>query len=159
TIGTKPGDPSSEASPQFDFTSTEPDSTFECSTDGGAWSPCASPWAPDPLADGTHTVDVRAVDLAGNADPTPDSWTWLVDTTPPPTSRDEPPPNLRGTVTPSGPADDADGSAAAQVTFQYSVAGANTWQPVAVVGTPPYSTPLDTTTLPDGLYDFRTVAI
>src|SRR5205085_12202740 len=50
-------------------------------------------------------------------------------------------------------------SGVAQITFQYSVAGANTWQPIAVVGTPPYSTPLDTTTLPDGLYDFRTVAV
>jgi hypothetical protein len=35
------------------------------------------------LPDGTHTLDVAAVDLAGNEDPTPARYQWTVDTVPP----------------------------------------------------------------------------
>ena len=35
------------------------------------------------LLDGSHTFLVRAVDVSGNADPTPASFTWTVDTTAP----------------------------------------------------------------------------
>ena len=49
------------------FASTE-GGTFECRFDDGAWTPCASP-APVPAGGGI--VSVRAVDAAGNADPSP----------------------------------------------------------------------------------------
>jgi outer membrane protein OmpA-like peptidoglycan-associated protein len=58
-------------------------SGFECRLDGGAWAPCRSPFALSTLADGTHTLEVRSFDLAGNADPTPGSYTWTVDTVSP----------------------------------------------------------------------------
>ena len=35
------------------------------------------------LADGAHTLQARARDAAGNADPTPAAFTWTVDATPP----------------------------------------------------------------------------
>src|SRR5206468_10811547 len=38
------------------------------------------------LADGLHTFEVRATDPAGNADPTPDSRSFTVDTAPPNTT-------------------------------------------------------------------------
>jgi hypothetical protein len=49
------------------FSSTEP-GTFQCRFDDGAWTPCASP-ATVPAGNGI--VSVRAIDAAGNADPSP----------------------------------------------------------------------------------------
>ncbi len=69
----------------FEFTSDESTATFECRFDAGAFAPCTSPQAHTELADGTYTVQVRAVDAAGNVDPTPATFTWTVDTTAPDT--------------------------------------------------------------------------
>jgi Concanavalin A-like lectin/glucanases superfamily len=49
------------------FSSPDAGARFECRTDAGAWSACASPLA---IAGG-HDFAVRAVDAAGNADPSP----------------------------------------------------------------------------------------
>jgi hypothetical protein len=40
--------------------------TEECRVDGGVWLPCASPYTPLPLTDGSHTLSVRSTDAAGN---------------------------------------------------------------------------------------------
>jgi len=53
--------------------------------DDNAWQSCASPKGYTGLSDGSHTFQVRAVDPSGNADPTPESRQWFVDTTPPDT--------------------------------------------------------------------------
>ncbi len=57
--------------------------TFQVSLDGAPFATAKSPKAYTNLADGTHTFRVRAVDAFGNADPTPASYTWAVDTTKP----------------------------------------------------------------------------
>ena len=44
---------------------------FQCKLDGGAFQPCLSPRTIAPIAGGRHTVQVRAIDQAGNIDPTP----------------------------------------------------------------------------------------
>jgi hypothetical protein len=44
---------------------------FQCRIDKRRWRTCASPYTTPHLAHGHHTVLVRAIDLAGNVDPTP----------------------------------------------------------------------------------------
>lgn len=71
---------------EFSFTGSDAMSgrwRSECSVDGGPFFTCASPYAPGSLAGGSHTFQVRSVDNAGNVDPTPASYAWVVDATPP----------------------------------------------------------------------------
>jgi hypothetical protein len=55
---------------RFKFAADEPQSTFECRLDRRPYQRCASPKKLRHLDDGTHRFRVRAVDPAGNADPT-----------------------------------------------------------------------------------------
>jgi hypothetical protein len=64
----------------FSFSSTEPNSKFECSLDGATFSSCTSPTKYNGLKDGQHTFRVRAIDAAGNVDPTPATNSWTVNT-------------------------------------------------------------------------------
>ena len=56
---------------KFKFTSSEPDSTFECKLDKKQFKPCTSPRKYKRLDEGKHKFKVRAIDAAGNVDPTP----------------------------------------------------------------------------------------
>lgn len=55
---------------------------FECSLDGAAFAPCASPHALE-VGPGAHTFAVRARDNAGHRDASPVRHAWTVDATPP----------------------------------------------------------------------------
>ncbi|MHA2620738.1 MAG: putative Ig domain-containing protein [bacterium JZ-2024 1] len=74
-----------QTSSSFNFVSTEPASaTFRCSFDGIPITPCIPPVVlPGPFSEGVHTFTVSAIDSANNIDPTPASFTWTVDLTPP----------------------------------------------------------------------------
>jgi hypothetical protein len=65
-------------SASFSF-SSEPGATFSCSLDGDSFTDCSAPQAYSALADGPHTFQVKAVDMAGNAEPTPSTYSWEVD--------------------------------------------------------------------------------
>ncbi len=85
TITSMPPAVTNSTSASFVFSATE-GATFECSIDAAAFAACASPAAYGSLVQGSHTFQVRARDAVGNLDPTPASFTWIVDTTPPDTT-------------------------------------------------------------------------
>jgi RNA polymerase sigma factor (sigma-70 family) len=68
--------PVTEASSATFAFGSEPAATFECRLDGGAWASCSSPTTYTGLGLGAHSFAVRAVDAAGNRDPTPATWYW-----------------------------------------------------------------------------------
>ena len=82
TIESGPAEVESSRSAAFAFSTDENGSTFECRLDLGAYKPCTSPKGYAGLADGAHRLDIRAVDLAGDRDPTPAVRHWTVDTVP-----------------------------------------------------------------------------
>jgi hypothetical protein len=59
------------------FSSSEPGSTFECRLDKGDFAPCSSPFK-DKVKRKRHRFLVRAIDAAGNVDPTPDDAKFKV---------------------------------------------------------------------------------
>jgi hypothetical protein len=82
TIEHGPPDPSGRGSATFEFTGADTGAGvdhFECKLDAAPFAGCASP-ASYELPDGSHTFQVRAVDAVGNEDPTPATFTWVIDT-------------------------------------------------------------------------------
>jgi RNA polymerase sigma factor (sigma-70 family) len=78
TITAHPRVNSTDSSPTFRFSSSEPNSTFECRLDGGSWRACSSPRTYSGIGDGWHVFRVRARDASGNVDPTPATWSWSI---------------------------------------------------------------------------------
>jgi hypothetical protein len=71
TLVSGPPAVTTNASPTFAFAASVAGATFQCSLDEAAFAACASPFTAPSLAAGAHTFAVRALDAAGNADPTP----------------------------------------------------------------------------------------
>ena len=135
------------------FSSPDADvSVFRCKLDAGGYDDCISPTQLTGLADGAHTLKVRAVDEAGNAETAPSSRTFYVyggpaDTTAPTATIDSGP---SGSVTTTA------------VTFEFSSADADvrTLQ-CRLRGTPfaPCGSPQSYAGLADGRYVFNVRAI
>jgi len=79
TVGNRPVSPTSQTSASLALTPAEPGNTFECQIDGSRWDLCTSPLALSGLSNGSHVVNVRALDAAGNTS-SPVGVTWTVDT-------------------------------------------------------------------------------
>ena len=62
----------------FGFESGEAGASFQCQLDAGAWGSCVSPKTYGGLALGGHAFAVRAIDAAGNVDPSPATRRWTV---------------------------------------------------------------------------------
>jgi hypothetical protein len=86
TITGAPTSLSNSTSASFSFVSSEPASTFQCRLDSSAFSACTSPKSYNTLSQGAHTFAVAATDASGNADQTPASYSWTVDTSAPETT-------------------------------------------------------------------------
>jgi len=82
TILTGPNDPTNNTGATFTFSSNEVGSTFENSLDGTAYTAVSSPAVISGLAEGAHTMSVRATDAAGNIG-TPATYNWTIDLTAP----------------------------------------------------------------------------
>jgi hypothetical protein len=89
-IDSGPSGPTASADADFVFSADE-GASFQCSVDGAPFAPCSSPVSLTGLAQGAHTFEVRATDLAGNADSTAASQSWTVDTVAPDTTVDSGP--------------------------------------------------------------------
>ena len=135
-----------DATPSFTFTSTEGGSTFECRIDGAAFAPCTSPHPTPTLNDGAHTFYVRAIDTASNADPSPASRSFTVDTQPPNTVLTGGPTGATNDATPEFEFTSFDGGS----TFECRV-DAGGWATC--------TSPHETASLADGAHAFNVRAI
>jgi hypothetical protein len=84
TIISGPPEFSNSTSATFEFTSSDPNSTFECILDGEVVE-CPSADMTQ-LSEDKHTFEVAATDRFGNVDTTPASLTWTIDLTAPDTT-------------------------------------------------------------------------
>ena len=84
TITSTPANPTNQTSASFSFTDTQTGVSFLCQLDGSAFGACTSPSAYTGLTQGSHTFSVKAQDTAGNQSTTV-SFTWTINTAPPPT--------------------------------------------------------------------------
>ena len=95
SIDSGPSGPTTDSTPTFGFSSSEPQgASFQCSLDSGSFATCSSPKKYSAhaakkckkkkkckkvgLAFGSHTIRVRALDPAGNVDPTPATRTFTL---------------------------------------------------------------------------------
>ncbi len=100
TITGGPSGATASTSATFTYTSSEPaGATFQCALDGAAFGTCPASYTG--LQQGSHTFQVRAIDAAGNADPTPAARTWNVDTVAPDTTINAPAPTPSNDTTPT----------------------------------------------------------
>jgi hypothetical protein len=78
TITAGPTGTVTSSSATLSFSSTETGSSFQCSLDGAAFTSCTSPQSLSGLSVGPHSFQVKAIDAAGNVDPTPATRGWTV---------------------------------------------------------------------------------
>jgi len=146
TITDAPPATTAQTSAQFGFEADELGSRFECSRDGGAWTACASPVRYDTVGAGIHEFGVRAIDRAGNVDPTPATHRWTVDTAAPQTA-----------ITSAPPATTS--STSARFTFTADEPGSRFECALDGAAPTPCTSPRDYTGLTAGAHQFRVRAI
>jgi hypothetical protein len=146
SIDSGPSGPINQTSASFSFSSPDA-SGFECRLDAESFLPCSSPKAYTGLADGSHTFQVRATDTAGNADQTPASRAFTVDTVPPDTSIS------------SGPANGSTNTTGV-VTFAFSTTGGGSALECQMdgAGFTPCTSP-ETFNVSDGPHEFEVRAL
>jgi hypothetical protein len=78
TIDSAPSGSTEETGAQILFSSNDPSAAFQCSLDAANFSGCSSPLNLSNLPTGIRTLQVRAIDLAGNTDATPEEASWTI---------------------------------------------------------------------------------
>lgn len=109
------------------------------------------------LADGTYSFRSVATDVAGNTTTSATVANRSVDNTVSSVSMEDPGAYLSGTVNLNATASSTAG--VTSVRIDRAPSGTTTWTAVCTDTTSPYSCSWDTTTVADGLYDFRAVLV
>lgn len=135
---------------------------------GAVWfTACTGPTTPfscnfntASVADGLYDFRAIATDLAGNQTTSGAVTNRRIDNTAPAgVTITDPGTPIRATITiNAGTPTDTGGSGIASVAIQRSPAGAGTWTSICSDTTAAYSCSFDSTTVTDGLYDFRALA-
>jgi hypothetical protein len=77
TLGARPRSRTTALSASFTFSASE-QAEFQCKLDASAFAACTSPKTYARIRRSVHTFQVRAVDVAGNVDPTPAVLRWTI---------------------------------------------------------------------------------
>ncbi len=77
TLGARPRSRTTTLSASFTFSASE-QPTFQCKLDASAFVACSSPKTYARLRRSAHTFEVRAIDAAGNVDPSPAVLRWTI---------------------------------------------------------------------------------
>jgi len=160
TITFGPKGSTSAKRPTFGYQSNNPAAWFECKLDSGSYEPCGPATYEsleghpgEVLAEGAHTVSVRAVNQLEVADPTPAVASFTVDAAAP---------KAEITSGPEGPTNEA------RPTFNFNASGGTVacfleaeGEPETEEGEPPFaacttsSSYTPATNLPEGSYEFH----
>jgi large repetitive protein len=84
SIVVKPASLSNTKNATFAFSDSEAGVGYLCNLDGSGYLACSNPITYPGLTDGSHSFSVKARDAAGNVSAAADSWSWTIDTIPPP---------------------------------------------------------------------------
>ena len=135
---------------------------------GGSWTTICTAassivtcsWNTAALADGLYDLRTQSTDVAGNTGTSPIVANRRLDNIAPTATMTAPAANLTGSVTlASTSADGANGTGVASVRYEYKLSSGSTWATACTGLTTPFTCSFDTSTVADGLYDFRAVAI
>lgn len=148
-------EPSGRAfSVRFDYAPAGTTSWRTICTD--ATAPYACNWATTGTANGDY--DLRAIATSGSTTYTSALVEDIeVDNSAPTAIMQDPGTPLRGTITTTATATDAQ-SGIDSVVIQYAASGSSTFKDICTLTETPYSCRFDTSTVPGGTYTFRTIA-
>lgn len=154
----------------FEATATDADSgvaqvVLQAQLGTGTWKDLCTVTAPPyscrydttQLLDGTYSFRAVATDAAGNATTSALVTNRVVDNTVSSVSMTDPGAYLSGTVTLGATANSTAG--VTSVRIQRAPNGTTTWTDVCTDTTAPYTCSWNTTTVADGLYDFRAILV
>jgi large repetitive protein len=119
---------------------------------------CESPVNIGGLADGQHSFEVRAIDLAGNTDSSPAAFTWIIDLLPPETTITAAPPLISGSPSATFEFTGSD-NATSPGELKFECRLLSTLDPQPSTPFTPCSSPQNFTGLSDGSHTFEVRAI
>src|SRR3954471_24614079 len=122
-----------------------------------ALSPASCRYDTTKITDGTYAFRSVATDAAGNTTTSTAVTGRVVDNTVSSISMEDPGVYLSGSVTLNATASSTAG--VVSVRIQRAPSGTSTWTDTCTDTTSPYTCTLDTTTVTDGLYDFRAILL